>query len=215
MTEKKSLKSLIRFHSANKIDNYNRVGERGKERKTKIQKNLQNKSKHKNNKCFSCVTAVRVLSHAGSHSPPHLLRMPSNTVLVSGPAVGAPQILIWSFTCVILPPLSTALRKSAFCFVGALNVLSYIPQKVCLVDHGDLICSFDGWWEGFGSSSSATLPLGFYFGFISTSACGSSTEVCSWGCPRGLVSAPVRARCRGVVAAWVTVILAAPGTQGS
>ena len=28
-------------------------------------------------------------------------------------------------------------------------------------------------------------------------------------------SAPVRARCRGVVAAWVTVILAAPGTQGS
>ena len=40
--EKKKLKSLIRFHSANKIHNYN-VGEGG------IQKNLQSKWKHKNN----------------------------------------------------------------------------------------------------------------------------------------------------------------------
>ena len=47
----KKLKSLIRFHSANKIDNYNRGGKRGKN--LKIQKNLQNKSKHKNNKCSS------------------------------------------------------------------------------------------------------------------------------------------------------------------
>ena len=38
---KKNLKSLIRFHSANKIDNYHIGGEIGK----KIQKNLQNKSK--------------------------------------------------------------------------------------------------------------------------------------------------------------------------
>ena len=47
MTEgKKKLKSLIRFHSANKIDNYNR---RGKGKKIKqIQKNLQNKSRIKN-----------------------------------------------------------------------------------------------------------------------------------------------------------------------
>ena len=44
------LKILIRFHRANKIDNYNRGG---KENKKKIQKNLQNNSKHKNNKCFS------------------------------------------------------------------------------------------------------------------------------------------------------------------
>jgi len=52
MTEKKeNLKSLIRFHSANKIDNYNRGGR--KEKKNKIQKNLQNKSKHKTNKYFS------------------------------------------------------------------------------------------------------------------------------------------------------------------
>ena len=49
----KKLKSLTGFLSANKIDNYNGVGgERKRKRKT-IQENLQNKSKNKNNKCFS------------------------------------------------------------------------------------------------------------------------------------------------------------------
>ena len=46
--EKKKLRSLIRFHSANKMNNYNTGGKRRK--KKKIQKNLQNQSKHKNNK---------------------------------------------------------------------------------------------------------------------------------------------------------------------
>ena len=64
----------------------------------KKKKKIQNKSKH-NNKCFTSVTAVRVLSLAGSHSPPHLPRVPSNTVLISGPAVGAAQIIIWSYSC--------------------------------------------------------------------------------------------------------------------
>ena len=49
----KKLKSLTGFLSANKIDKYNGVGgERKRKRKT-IQENLQNKSKNKNNKCFS------------------------------------------------------------------------------------------------------------------------------------------------------------------
>ena len=48
-------------------------------------------------------------------------------------------------------------------------------HRVCLVDRVDLICSLYNWWEGFWSSSLATLPLGFNCGFISTSACGSST----------------------------------------
>ena len=69
------------------------------------------------------ITAVRVLSHAGNHSPPYLPRMPSNTVLISGRAVGAAQILIWSYSCVFLPPVSTAIRASAFSSVGALNGL--------------------------------------------------------------------------------------------
>jgi len=42
--------------------------------------------------------------------------------------------------------------------------------------------------------------------------------VIHWGlllrCPKGLGSAPVRARCGGGAAAWVTGVLAAPGTQG-
>ena len=174
----------------------------------KIPKNLQNKSKHKNSKCFSWVTAVRVLSLAGSHSPPHLPRTPSSTVLLSGPAVEAAQILIWSCSCVFLPPMSTAIRASVFSFVGALSDL-----RVNLVDLMDLICSLYSWWEGLGSSSLVT--LGFYCGFISTSGFGLSTGVCSWGCPGGLGFAPVRARWGGGPAAWVAGALAAPGTQGS
>ena len=102
-----------------------REGE-GKKKK-KIRKNLENKSKCKSNECFSWVTAVRVLSLIGSHSPPHLSRMSSNSVLVSGHAVGTAQFLIWSYSCVFLPPKSTAIRTSVFPFVGALNGLLYIP----------------------------------------------------------------------------------------
>ena len=40
-------------------------------------------------------SAVSVLSLAGSHSPPLLPRLPSNRVMVSEPAVGAAQTLIW------------------------------------------------------------------------------------------------------------------------
>ena len=67
------------------------------------------------------------LSLAGSHSPPRLPRMPSKAVLVSGPAVGAAQTLIWSYSCVFLPPMSTTIRTSVSSLVGALNGLLYIP----------------------------------------------------------------------------------------
>ena len=87
-------------------------------------------------------------------------------------------------------------------------------HRVCLVDCVDLICSLYSWWEGFGSSSLATLPLGFNCGFISTSACGLSTGICSWGYPGGLGFAPVRASWGGA-AAWVAGVLTAPGTQRS
>jgi len=73
--------------------------------------------------------AIRVLSLAGSHNPPYLYRMPSNTALICGPLVYSAQILIWSYSCVgpdFLPPVSTAIRASAFSIVGALNVLLYI-----------------------------------------------------------------------------------------
>ena len=52
------------------------VGGGEEKKRQKSPKNLQNKSKDKNNKCFSWVTAVSVLSLAGSQSPPHLPRIP-------------------------------------------------------------------------------------------------------------------------------------------
>ena len=150
---------------------------------------------------------MRVLPLAGSHSPPHLPRKPSNTVLISGPAVGAAQTLIWSYSCVFLSLMSTAIRASVYSFVGALNVLlCYSIDRVCLVDHVDLTCSLYSWWEGFGSSSLATLPPGFICGFISTSACGSSTGVVlqlpwrTWACP-----------CEGQVWRWCSCL----GRRGS
>ena len=74
---------------------------------------------------------------------------------------------------------------------------------------------------GFGSSSLATLTLGFNCGFISTCACGLSIGGLLLGCSGGLGSAPVRAMCGGGAAAWVTGVLVligvliTPGTQGS
>ena len=83
-------------------------------------------------------------------------------------------------------------------------------HRVCLVDRVDLICSLYSWWECFGSSSLAILPLGFNCGFISTSA--------SWGLllrlPWRTWVCPERARCGSGAAAWVAGVLAAPGTQG-
>ena len=138
------------------------------------------------------------------------------TLLISGPAVGAAQILIWSCFCVFSPPMSMLSELVRF-LLWELSMSFYIfhRHRVCLVDRVDLICCLYSWWEGFGSSSSATLPLDFNCGFISTSACGSSTGVCSWGFPEGLGSAAVRGRCRGGAAARVTEVLAAPGTQGN
>ena len=82
-------------------------------------------------------------------------------------------------------------------------------DTVCLVGRVDLVFSLYNWCEGFGSCSLATLPLGFNCGFISTSACGLSTGVCSWGRPGEPGSAPVRARCGGGAVAWVARVLAA------
>ena len=115
-----------------------------------------------------------------------------------------------------LPPVSTANRTSAFSPVGALSAPSYIPQTHSLPSWSpglnlQPVQLVGGFWVFF---LSHTAP-GFHCGFISTSACGSATEVCSWGCPGGLGFAPGRARCGGGAAAWVAGVLAAPGTQGS
>ena len=61
----------------------------------------------------------------------------------------------------------------------------------------------------------ATLPLKLACGFIPTSACGSSTGVCSWGSLGGLGSAALRSEHEGSAAAWITGIPAATGGQGT
>ena len=120
-------------------------------------------------------------------------------------------------SCLQCPQLSELVNF----LLWEISVSFYIfhRHRVCLVDRVELICSLYSWWEGCGSSSLATLPLGFNCGFISTSACGWSTGVCSRGCPGGLGFAPVRARCGGGAAAWVAgfwqQVLRGLGSQGS
>ena len=100
--------------------------------------------------------------------PPHLHRMPSNTMLVSGPTVGAAQILIWSYSSVLLPPIPTAIRTSAFSFVGALNDLSYSPQTQSLASWScgfnlQLIQLVGRFWVLFLSHTAPGFQLWFYF----------------------------------------------------
>ena len=194
------------------MDNYNRGGIK---RRKRIQKNLQSKSKHKNNKCLSWVTAVRVLSLSGSHNRPHFPRMPSNTVLISGPAVGAARLLIWSYSCVFLPPLSTAVRASVFSFVGALNAF-YIFHRQSLPSWScgfnlQLVQLVGRVWIFFISHSVPGFQLWFYF------------HLCMWVVHWALLLrlpwrtwvSPVRARCGGGAATWMAEVWAELGTQGS
>ena len=96
--------------------------------------------------------------------------MPSNTVLISAPAVGRAQILTWSSSYVFLPPIaaSTAIRTSVFPFVGALNGLLYIPQTQSLPSWS---CGFNlqpvqlvgKFWIFFLSHTAPGFQLWFYF----------------------------------------------------
>ena len=70
------------------------------------------------------VTAIRVLSPAGNHSPPHLPRMPSKTVLISERDLEAAQILIRSFSYIFLSPIFTAIRTRMLSFVGGIIIYS-------------------------------------------------------------------------------------------
>ena len=115
--------------------------------------------------------------------------MPFNTMLISEPAVGAAQILIWAnliYSCVSLPPMSTAIRTTAFSFVGALSDLFYIFHRQCI------ILSLPSWSCGFNLQFVHLVgrfwvfflshTAGFQLWFYSIFACGSSTGDCSWGC---------------------------------
>ena len=100
-----------------------RKGKKGE----KIQKQLPNKLKYKNNKYFSWISVVSIFSVSVSHRLPRLPRMTSNIELVSGPVIGAALTLIWSYSCMFLPLMSASASASAFYFAGHLIVLLHIP----------------------------------------------------------------------------------------
>ena len=123
--KKTRLKSLIRFHSAKKIDNYNGGGEKGKKKKKKSKRIYKTSTNIRIINIF-LESLLSVFSLTGVKVHLTSLGCPP-TLLISGPAVGAAQILIWSYSCVFLPSVSTAIRTSVFSFVGTLNDLLYIP----------------------------------------------------------------------------------------
>ena len=87
LRKENKIKSLIRFHSANKIDNYNGVGD-GRKNKFKKSKRIHKTGQNMGIIVFFLSHCCQIPFPHGNHSPPHLPRMPSNNVLVSGPAVG-------------------------------------------------------------------------------------------------------------------------------
>ena len=115
---------------------------------------------------------------------------PSLGVTVHLPSLGCPPTLRWplalcggssaSNLVLLLWVLTSIAQRSEWCvFFWELSMTLYIFQRhtVCLVDRVDLICLYSR-WEGFGSSSLVTLPLGFNCGFISPSTRGSFVH---WG----------------------------------
>ena len=73
--------------------------------------------------------------------------MPSNTVLIFGPAVGADQILIWFYSSVFLPPVSMLSELvSVLLWELSMTFSLFHRDRVFLVDRVDLICSLYSWW---------------------------------------------------------------------
>ena len=104
--------------------------------KTEVQNQLQNDSSIRMILIFfPLVSAVSIPSPAVSHSlprPQRALQLPMGHSyagrLVFGHPVRTAQTLIWPYTCVCLPPKSTASRVRVFSFVETFIVLLYNPQ---------------------------------------------------------------------------------------
>ena len=182
LSKKKNLKTLNIFNSTNKLNSYRQIKKKEKrkenKKKKKFQKQLQNKSKYKNDERLDWVCTVSVLSLA--RSPPYLPRICSNVGCLLDLLLGG-QFRLQSdptpvFSCLQCPRLSELV-----CFLlWGLSLSFNIFQKhrICLVDCVDLICSLYSWWEEFGSYSNATLPLGFNCDCL---------HLCMWVIYRGLL----------------------------
>ena len=111
--EKKKLRSLIRFNSVNEINNYNKEGKVKKfKRFYRTSQNIRIINVFLESLLSESFPSLGVTVHLTSLGCPP-------TLLISEPAVGSAQILILSYSCVFLPPVSTASRTSAFSFCGS------------------------------------------------------------------------------------------------
>ena len=106
--KKKFLKSLIKFHSANKIDNYNKGGKKKKKSKRiyRSSQNLRRINVFLESLLSECFPLLGVTVHLTSLGCP--LTLCRSLDLLWGLA----QILIWSYSSVFVPPMSTAIRTS-------------------------------------------------------------------------------------------------------
>ena len=197
---KKKLKSLIRFHSANKIDNYNRGREEKKKKKSKrmyrTSQNIRITNVFLESLLSESFPLLGVTVHLTSLGcPPRML--------ISGPTPIC--------SCLQCPQLSELVCS----LLWELSMTFYIFHRHTLPSWScgfnlQLVQLVGRFWFFFLSHTAPGFQLWFYF------------HLCmwvvhwgfSWGCPEGLGSAPVKARCGGSTAAWVAGILAAPGTQG-
>ena len=115
-----------------------------------------------------------------NHSSPNLPRMPSNTVLISGPAPGAAQILICAYSCVLVSNVHRYQSWSIF-LLWALSMAFYIfhRHRVCLVDpcgfNLKLVQLVGRFWVFFLSYIAPGFQLWFNFHLYMC----SSTGVCS------------------------------------
>ena len=121
-------------------------------REKKKRKGKKARINHRANQNMRIILNVFFLSQLSAYFPParrHSPPLPPKEALqcwgglISGPVVGISQTLIWSYSCVCVPPVSTACRALE-CFLFWEHSLSFHRSqrhRVFPVDLVNLICS--------------------------------------------------------------------------
>ena len=133
---KKTLKSLIRFHSANKINNYNRGGKKKSKRIYRTSQNIRIINVFLESLLSEAFPSLRVTVHfTFLRFPPNYTDLwtccgvcsNSNLVLLLCSCLQCPQVS--ELVCFLLWELSVSFH-------------TFHTHRVCLVDCVHLICSF-------------------------------------------------------------------------
>ena len=171
------LQGLIRCHSADKINSYNRGEKKEKRKKSKriyrTSQTIRIIQVFLESLLFESFPSLGAAVHLTSQ---HALHHGADLWTCCAGSSDSNLVLL---LCVFASNVHSYQKQYVFLYGRCQCPFIYFIDTVCLADHVDLICRLYIWWEGFGSSSLATLPLGFNCCFISTSACGLSTGICS------------------------------------